>query len=67
MSRDLSEHGAFVFTPICPPVGTRMVLSIALEGVPHAIGPFPVRVEGEVRRVHQGSSDEDKPGFAIQY
>jgi hypothetical protein len=65
-SRDLSEHGAFVFAPVCPPVGTNVVLTIPLEGVPNEVGPIPVKVEGEVRRIEQ-VPDEGKEGFAIQY
>jgi len=68
-SRDVSEHGAFVFAPICPPIGARVMLTIDLEGIPDEIGPFPVEVEGQVLRVEQSPAEQGMltEGFAIQY
>jgi hypothetical protein len=68
-SRDVSEHGAFVFAPNCPPIGARVMLTIDLEGIPDEIGPFPVEVEGEVLRVEQSPAERGMltDGFAIQY
>jgi PilZ domain len=66
-SRDVSEHGAFVFAPSCPPVGANVVLTIALEGVPDGTGPLPLEVEGEVLRVEQPPTWTGTWGFAIQY
>ena len=68
-SRDVSEHGAFVFAPVCPPVGASVILTIDLEGIPDEIGPFPVEVEGEVLRVQQAPAERGMltDGFAIQY
>ena len=66
-SRDVSEHGAFVFAPICPPVGASVVLTIALEGVPDGIGPLPVEIEGRVLRIEQSPTGEGMGGFAIKY
>jgi hypothetical protein len=68
-SRDVSEHGAFVFAPTCPPVGTNVVLKIDLEGIPDDIGRLPVEVEGEVLRVEQCPAERGMltGGFAIQY
>jgi hypothetical protein len=68
-SRDVSEHGAFVFAPVCPPVGASVMLTIDLEGIPDEIGPFPVEVEGEVLRVQQSPAERGMltDGFAIQY
>jgi hypothetical protein len=68
-SRDISEHGAFVFAPDCPPVGASVMLTIDLEGIPDEIGPFPVEVEGEVLRVQKFPSERGVPtdGFAIEY
>ena len=68
-SRDVSEHGAFVFAPNCPPVGTRLLLTIDLEGIPDEIGPLPVEVQGEVLRVEQSPAERGMltGGFAIQY
>jgi hypothetical protein len=68
-SWDVSEHGAFVFAPICPPVGTNVVLKIDLEGIPDDIGRLPIEVEGEVLRVEQRPAERGMltDGFAIQY
>jgi hypothetical protein len=66
-SRDLSEHGAFVISPLCPPIGANVVLKIALEGVPNEIGPLPVELKGEVLRVEQPQSEAGKCGFAVEY
>jgi hypothetical protein len=65
----VSEHGAFVFAPNCPPVGTKLLLTIDLEGIPDEIGPLPVKVEGEVLRVEQSPAERGMltGGFAIQY
>jgi PilZ domain-containing protein len=68
-SRDVSEHGAFVFAPSCPPVGTSVVLKIDLEGIPDEIGHFPIEVEGEVLRVERSPAERGMltGGFAIEY
>jgi hypothetical protein len=66
-SRDLSEHGAFVFAPTCPPVGANVLLIIDLEGIPDKITPLPVEVEGEVLRIEQYPSERGTGGFAIRY
>jgi hypothetical protein len=66
-SRDVSEHGAFVFAPICPPVGASVMLMMALEGVPDGIGPLPVEIEGMVLRIEQSPAGADTGGFAIKY
>lgn len=66
-SRDISEHGAFVFAPICPPVGARVLLKIVLEGIPEGVGPLPIEVNGEVRRVEQSPIESATGGFAIEY
>jgi hypothetical protein len=68
-SRDVSEHGAFVFAPVCPPVGASVTLTIDLEGIPDEIGPFPVEVEGQVLRVQESPAERGMltDGFAIEY
>src|ERR1700686_4675366 len=66
-SRDVSEHGAFVFAPICPPVGVTVKLTMAVEGVPDATGLCPLEVEGEILRVEQSVSGMEMDGFAIRY
>jgi PilZ domain len=68
-SRDVSEHGAFVFASTCPPVGASVVLKIDLEGIPDEIGRLPVEVEGEVLRAEQCPAERGMltGGFAVQY
>jgi len=70
-SRDLSEHGAFVFasSSCCPPAGARLTLKIDLDGIPEEIGRLPVEVEGEVLRVEQCIAERGMltGGFAVQY
>jgi hypothetical protein len=66
-SRDISEHGAFVLTPVCPPIGSSVSLRIDLEGIPDEIGTLPVEVSGEVLRVEQFGAEIVASGFAIQY
>ena len=66
-SRDVSEHGAFVFAPLCPPVGASVVLKIALAGAPDEIGPIPIEVKGAVLRVEQSPAEAGTGGFAVEY
>jgi len=66
-SRDLSEHGAFIFSHFCPPLGAGVSLEIALVGVPNEIGPLPVELKGEVLRVEQPPTETGLGGFAIAY
>jgi hypothetical protein len=68
-SRDVSEHGAFVFASCCPPVGTSLTLKIDLEGIPDEMGRLPVEVAGEVLRVEQCPAERGMltGGFAVQY
>jgi len=66
-SRDLSEHGAFVFAPSCPPVGAKVSLIIDLEGIPDKIGSLPIVVNGLILRVDQSDGEDGMYGFAIQY
>jgi hypothetical protein len=65
----VSEHGAFIFAPNCPPAGASVVLKIDLEGIPDEIGRLPVEVEGEVLRVEQCPAERGMltGGFAVQY
>ena len=65
--RDVSEHGAFVFTSICPTVGVSVALVIYLEGIPDERGPVPVEVEGEILGIEQSTGEKGTGGFAIQY
>ena len=66
-SRDFSEHGAFVLTSICPPLGANVSFTIDLEGIPDEIGLLPVEVNGEVLRVERSADNSGAIGFAIQF
>jgi hypothetical protein len=66
-SRDLSEHGAFVISPSCPPIGANVVLKIALKRAPNEIKALRVELEGQVRRVEGSPSETGDAGFAIEY
>jgi hypothetical protein len=66
-SRDLSEHGAFVISTFCPPVGAKVMLKIAGEGSANEIGVLPVELKGEVLRVEQPPSETGNGGFAVEY
>ena len=66
-SRDVSEHGAFILAPLCPPVGSIVVLKIALEGIPNGIGSLPVEVNSEVLRVERLPVETGNGGFAVGY
>jgi hypothetical protein len=66
-SRDVSEHGAFVLAPDCPPVGTNVVLKIALEGIANGMSALPMELKGEVLRVEQPPAQAGNGGFAVGY
>jgi PilZ domain len=62
-SRDISEHGAFVFAAACPPVGSNVELRIPLEGLPDATG---IDVQGSVIRVERPAEGIGSSGFAVK-
>jgi hypothetical protein len=63
-SRDISEDGAFVFAPNCPPFGASVGLKMDLEGLPNATEPFPIEYQGQVVRVERPNGDSAS-GFAV--
>lgn len=65
MSRDVSVEGAFILSPICPPVGTALQLEILL---PPLYGPTStVRFKGkaQVLRIEHADESEGLSGFAV--
>lgn len=66
-SRDVSEHGAYVLAPLCPPVGAEVVLKMALEGIPNGFGVLPVELRGAVLRVERLPAEAEAGGFAVEY
>jgi len=65
ITRDISVFGAFIVTPMCPPVDVPIQVEVVL---PSLTGPKPViRVSGEARvlRVDHSSKGEGENGFAV--
>jgi hypothetical protein len=65
ITRDLSVLGAFILTPMCPPVNVPIHMEVVL---PSLTGPKPViRVSGaaHVVRVERSPRGEEKKGFAV--
>jgi hypothetical protein len=63
-SRDVSEHGVFVFTESCPPLGAKVDLSISLPEAGDIAQALRLQIEGHVLRVHDTSGAGDS-GFAV--
>jgi hypothetical protein len=61
-SRDISEHGVFVVSELCPPVGSRVVLRILLEEPARALR---LQVNGHVLRLDDAKGEAACTGFAI--
>jgi hypothetical protein len=64
-SRDISEHGLFVFSEMCPPLGSRVLLRILIEEPPEVARTLRMQVNGHVLRVDQPTSEARMCGFAI--
>jgi hypothetical protein len=64
-SRDISETGAFVFAPGCPPVGADVKLRIFIVPAPHTTRVLNMEFEGQVLRVEQTTPGGGKSGFAV--
>jgi hypothetical protein len=64
-SRDISEHGAFVFAEHCPPKGDRVELKILIDEIADAGKVFHVHVKGNVLRVDKILSEHEGYGFAV--
>ena len=65
ITRDISVFGAFIVTPMCPPVDVPIQVEVVL---PSLTGLKPViRVSGEARvlRVDHSSKGEGENGFAV--
>ena len=64
-SRDISEQGAFVFAPDCPPLGVNVGLRIDVEALPDANKTLPIEFEGTIVRVEQPGVENASSGFAV--
>jgi hypothetical protein len=63
-TRDISEHGAFVFAADCPASGLSVGLKMDLEALPNGTESFPIAFDGNVVRV-EGPTYEKGKGFAV--
>jgi hypothetical protein len=61
---DISDKGAFVFSSVCPPPHTKVVLKIS---IPAALDSSRVlmEVEGQVLRVEESEGSDRRNGFAV--
>ena len=64
-SRDISEHGVFVISDLCPPLGSQVILRILLEEPPEVARTLRVQVNGHVLRVDEAMGGVRHQGFAI--
>lgn len=64
-SRDISEQGAFVFAPDCPPLGANVGLRIDVEALPDVDRTLPIEFEGKIIRVVQPDVEDASSGFAV--
>jgi len=64
-TRDISEHGVFVYTQACPPVGITVRLRILLEDITDLAQPLRIQVEGHVLRVEEPTPERKNSGFAV--
>jgi len=64
-SRDVSEKGAFVLAPACPPLGTDVGLTFFLPKLSKTIAAVRMEVEGKVIRVEEEEGSEKRGGFAV--
>jgi hypothetical protein len=66
-SRDISEHGVFVETNACPPLGTVTKAEIQIKRTHDAATTNPIALEGRVIRVERRDNDATTcTGFAMR-
>lgn len=64
-SRDVSETGAFVLTPVSPPMGADVELRISFVALPKATTAVRMEFGGRVLRVERTAADRGIGGFAV--
>ena len=64
-SRDVSEKGAFVLAPACPPIGADVGLTFFLPKLSKTIAAVRMEVEGKVIRVQGECAEQKHAGFAV--
>jgi hypothetical protein len=65
-SRDISEHGVFVETQVCPPLGALTKAEIQIRRSHNAASSNPIALEGCVIRVERRGKDASCTGFAMR-
>jgi PilZ domain len=61
---DISDKGAFVFSSVCPPPLTKVVLKISIPAVLDSSRVL-MEVEGRVLRVEESGGKDRRNGFAV--
>jgi hypothetical protein len=64
-SRDISETGAFVLTPLSPPLGTDIELRISFAALLEETRAVRMELGGRVLRVEQAAAGRGIGGFAV--
>jgi hypothetical protein len=64
-SRDISETGAFVLAPACPPLGAKVELKVSFVALPNPTRTLHMELEGRVLRVEQTPEGQGDTGFAV--
>ena len=64
-SRDISETGAFVHAPVCPPVGAHVELRVFFAQLAEGTRLPRMKLEGRVLRVEQIWAGKGSSGFAV--
>jgi hypothetical protein len=61
---DISDKGAFVYSSVCPPLLTKVVLKISIPAVLDSSRVL-MEVEGHVLRVEESGGKDRRNGFAV--
>jgi hypothetical protein len=64
-SRDISEHGVFVFADECPPAGVKIGLKIVIPELSDIAQGLRMQIEGRVLRVDEMAGEQRACGFAV--
>ena len=65
ITRDISVFGAFIVSPICPPIGVPLLFEVVLPSLPGAMPVVRIKGEARVVRVDHPSGGQGANGFAV--
>jgi hypothetical protein len=65
ITRDISVVGAFIVSPICPPVEASLQFEVVLSSLPGVMPVVRIRGEARVVRVDHATGDAGENGFAV--